>query len=244
MGKLVVLAYGVVSYVVFLLTFLYTIGFVGNAVVPKTIDSGSQGDLLPSILINVVLLGLFAVQHTIMARPAFKERWVKSIPPETERSTFVLLASLLLILMMWQWRALPEVIWSVEGVVAQVLWVVFFMGWGIVLFSTVLIDHFDLFGLRQVVLAYQGKPYTSPEFVERSLYKVIRHPLMLGFLIAFWATPQMTVGHLVFSITTTLYILFGIQVEERDLRAAHGEQYADYRQRVPMVIPFLGKSRG
>lgn len=244
MGRLLVLVYGILAYVVFLLTFLYTIGFVGDAVVPKTIDSGSERGLLPSIVINVVLLGLFAVQHTIMARPAFKDRWVKAIPPATERSTFVLVASLLLGLMMWQWRALPEVVWNVQGAAAQVLWVVSCMGWGIVLLSTVLIDHFDLFGLRQVVLAYQGKPYASPAFVERLLYKFVRHSLMLGFLIAFWATPQMTVGHLVFSITTTLYILFGIQIEERDLLAAHGENYANYRKRVPMVIPFLGKSRG
>jgi protein-S-isoprenylcysteine O-methyltransferase Ste14 len=243
MGRLLIVAYGILSYVAFFLTFLYTIGFLSAYVVPKTINSGAERALLPSIVINVGLLGLFAIQHTVMARPAFKERWVKIIPPATERSTFVLVTSLLLALLMWQWSPLPDVVWSVEGVAAQVLWVICAVGWGIVLLSSFLIDHFDLFGLRQVVLAYQGKPYTPPKFVERLLYGYVRHPLMLGFLIAFWAAPQMTVGHLLFSITTTLYILFGIRIEERDLLAAHGEDYANYRQRVSMVLPFPRKAK-
>lgn len=237
MNKTAVLFYGVVVYLIFLATFLYAIGFVGNLVVPKSIDSGTAGGISSTILINVILLGLFAVQHTVMARPAFKRWWTRFVPEPIERSTFVLLASVLLALMMWLWRPLPDVIWSVEGPLRFPLWILFFAGWGIVLLSTYLIDHFDLFGLRQVWIYSRGDLYSPPRFVERSLYRFVRHPLMLGFVIAFWATPRMTEGHLLFAAVTTIYILIAIQIEERDLVRAHGEAYVDYRRRVSMIIP-------
>ncbi len=235
--RITILIYGVVSYVIFLVTLLHAIGFVGGLVVTKHVDAGTEGALVTSMVVNAVLLGLFAVQHTIMARPAFKKWWTGVVPPAAERSTFVLVASLLLALMMWQWRPLPDVIWDVAGPVSWILWALFALGWGTVLLSTFLIDHFDLFGMRQVVLHFRGAPLTPPRFVERSLYKVVRHPLMLGFIVAFWATPHMTVGHLFFAAVTTVYILLGIQIEERDLMAAHPEEYADYRRRVRALLP-------
>lgn len=241
--KILVLLYGLVAYVLFLASFLYAIGFVGNVVVPKSIDSGTVEPLGLSLGIDVLLLGLFAIQHTIMARPAFKARWTRIIHPAIERSTFVLLTSLLLALLMWQWRPLPSVLWNVGGVLATVLWVICAAGWGIVLVSTFLIDHFDLFGLKQVMSHFRGRDIPAHTFVERYLYGVVRHPIMLGFVIAFWATPQMTGGHLLFAAMTTAYIVIGVQIEERDLLAAHGDVYADYRRRVPMLLPRLGRKR-
>jgi protein-S-isoprenylcysteine O-methyltransferase Ste14 len=244
MGRFIALLYGVVAYVIFLISFLYAIGFVGNFVVPKTIDSGSAGSFGQALLINAVLLSLFAIQHTIMARPAFKAWWTKIVSPAIERSTFVLIASLLLLLLFWQWRPMPDVIWNVTGSAgSMILSVVFWMGWLIVLASTFMINHFDLFGLRQVYHHLLGKKTVQPRFTTKMLYNIVRHPIMLGFIIAFWATPLMTVGHLVFAIATTGYIIIGVHFEERDLRVAHGKDYEAYANRVRMLIPLPKKGK-
>ena len=232
-----VLAYGVTSYALFFATFVYLIGFVVGAVVPRTIDSGPVGPLGASILIDLGLLALFALQHTVMARPPFKRWLAKIIPAAVERTTFVLLSTLILILLVWQWRPLPEVVWHVGGSAAVALHLVSGMGWGIVLLSTFLIDHFDLFGLRQTFAYATGRPYSGPRFRERLFYKLCRHPLMLGFLIAFWATPVMTVGHLLFAAVSTAYILLALHIEEATLLELHPAEYASYQQRVRMLIP-------
>ena len=240
MSKTLSFLYGVFCYAVFLLSFLYAVGFVGNLVVPKSIDSGAESSLVESLIINVMLLGLFAVQHTVMARPAFKRGWTKIVPVPVERSTFVLAAGLSLLLLYWQWRPLPGVIWSVEAPAGKaVLLGLFWLGWGTVPLSTFIVNHFDLFGLRQVWLHLRNQEYHHPEFQAKSLYRYIRHPIMLGFIIGFWATPYMTAGHLLFAVATTVYILIGIQFEEHDLVQFLGKNYDDYRRRVPMLIPFL-----
>ena len=240
MGRIIAFLYGAVSYVVFFLTFLYAIGFVGNLVVPKSIDSGTQGAMGAAILINVVLLLVFAGQHNVMARPEFKERWTKIVPKQVERSTFVLFSSLALILMFWQWRPMLGVVWSVDNSIAAAgLTGLSLAGWGLVLASTFLINHFDLFGLRQVFLYLRGQEYTDLGFRMPLFYKLVRHPLLLGFMIAFWATPTMTTGHLLFAVVTTAWMLFSIQLEERDLMRFLPDQYPAYREQVPMLIPGL-----
>ena len=239
MKKVFSLFYGVICYFIFLGTFLYTIGFVGNLVVPKTIDSEPQVSLLTAIMIDASLLLLFALQHSIMARPAFKRWWTKIIPEQLERSTFVLLASLCLILMMWKWQPIGGIVWSIENeTIKKLLLFTYLFGWVIVLAATFLINHFDLFGLRQVWMYFRGKPYTHLPFRTPLFYRFVRHPLYLGFLIAFWSTSVMTVAHLLFAILTTGYILTAIQLEERDLLLVHGEKYRNYKKWTSMIIPF------
>jgi protein-S-isoprenylcysteine O-methyltransferase Ste14 len=240
--RLLGVLYGGACYLVFLAVFLYAIGFVGNLVVPKSIDTGAQVSPVEAVTVDLLLLGMFAVQHSVMARAAFKRRWTRLIPSPVERSTYVLVSSLLLALLFWQWRPLAGVVWEVQQPLAVVgLWGLFILGWLIVLFSTFLIDHFDLFGLRQVYLYARSKPYSPPPFHTPALYRVVRHPIMLGFVIAFWAAPVMTWGHLLFAGMTTAYILVGIRLEERDLRSAFGGAYEEYRQQVSMILPWRSK---
>jgi protein-S-isoprenylcysteine O-methyltransferase Ste14 len=234
----IAVVYGLVCYAVFLGSFLYSIGFVGNLIVPKTIDSAPAAALPESLLIDLVLLGLFAVQHSVMARPGFKDLWTRIVPRPVERSTYVLISSLLLALLFWKWQAIPAVVWHVSSPALNALLLALFaLGWLILLLSTFMINHFDLFGLRQVYLRMRGLEYTPLNFTQRAFYKFVRHPIMLGFLIAFWAAPHMSLGHLVFSIATTGYILVGIFFEERDLMRYHSGEYGDYRTRVPMLFP-------
>jgi protein-S-isoprenylcysteine O-methyltransferase Ste14 len=230
--------YGALAYAAFFLVFLYLMGFVGNIVVFKSIDSGLAAPIGEAIFIDAMLVALFGVQHSIMARPAFKSWWTRLVPKPLERSTYVLLASLILALLFWQWRPIPTTIWDAEEPILRVaLTGLFFAGWGLALFSSCLIDHFDLFGLRQVYLHLRNRPYAHPPFVVRSLYRVVRHPLMVGFLIALWATPTMTAGHLLFAALLTGYILIGVRLEERDLTGFLGPEYVAYRSETPMFIP-------
>jgi methanethiol S-methyltransferase len=241
-GGVLTMAYGAFSYAVFLVAFLYAIGFVGNLIVPKSIDSGTATPLQEALLVNVLLLGAFAIQHSVMARRGFKKWWTKIIPKPIERSTFVLIASLVLLLLFWQWRPIPMRIWVVENSVGQIfLQALYFLGWLIVFLGTFMINHFDLFGLRQVYLNLRNREYTELGFRTPGFYKFVRHPIMLGFLIAFWATPVMTVGHLLFAVATTGYILIALQLEERDLVSHFGEQYQQYRRKTSMVIPRMPK---
>jgi methanethiol S-methyltransferase len=242
MGRIVALAYGVGAYLVFFGTILYAIGFVTGIVVPKTIDTGVAGSAGAAIVINVLLLSLFAIQHSVMARKQFKRWWTQFVPAAIERSTYVLLSSLALILVFWQWQPIPAIVWEVSNpMVAAVLTGLSLMGWVIVFLSTFLINHFELFGVRQVILNLMGRDAGETKFRTPLLYKMVRHPLYLGFIIAFWAAPVMTVGHMLFALVTTAYILVGIALEERDLVEHFGDEYRRYRERVSMLVPFLGR---
>jgi methanethiol S-methyltransferase len=239
--RLGIFTYGVLSYAIFFATFLYAIGFIGGFGVPVTIDGEPGVPLGQALLINTLLLGAFAVQHSVMARPAFKRWWTRYVPKPAERSTYVLFSSLLLIVLFAHWEPIGGVIWSVQDPIAQgVLYGIFALGWLTVLVATFLINHFDLFGLRQVWLYLAGKPYTHLTFGTPWLYRYVRHPLYVGWFLAFWATPHMTAAHLLFAVATTAYILIAIRFEERDLQQIHPE-YADYRRRVPMLIPRLAR---
>jgi len=240
--RVLVFLYGLVSYVLFLGVFLYAIGFVGGFAVPKAIDDGEVVSLTTAILIDAGLLAVFALQHTIMARPGFKQAWTRIIPSAAERSTYVMITNLLFIVLFWQWRPMPELVWSLEGAPATALWALFWLGWVVVLVSTFMIDHFDLFGLRQVTLFLRGEEYSAPRYVERLLYRFVRHPIMLGFIVAFWAAPQASQGRLFFAFMTTAYVLVALRFEERDLLRAHGEDYRAYQRRVSMLFP-LPKGR-
>jgi protein-S-isoprenylcysteine O-methyltransferase Ste14 len=235
--RALVFVYGLAAYACFLAALLYLVGFVAGFVVPKTIDDGAPGGIASSIAVDVALIALFGVQHSVMARPAFKRIWTRVVPIAAERSTFVIVSCACLALLYWQWRPLPEVVWQAPAELALPIFAVAALGWATALVSTYLIDHFDLFGLRQTLRFATGRAYRPPVFRERFLYRMVRHPLMLGFLVAFWAAPTMSRGHLLFSATMTAYVLLALVVEERTLVELHGEAYLDYRRRVPKLIP-------
>ncbi len=245
MKRATILAYGVFAYLLFFAVILYAMGFVGNVLVPKSIDSGEAASPIFAVMLNSLMLGTFAVQHTVMARKGFKQWITGHIPAAVERSTFVLLASAILAVTFWQWQPLPGVVWEVKNPIgATVLTAGHWFGWFLVFFATFLINHFDLFGLRQVWLAWRKQEYRPLLFRRTALYKLVRHPLLLGFLVAFWSAPVMTQGRLLFAALTTAYILVGIQFEERDLAATHGEEYRHYQQDVPMLIPYRAPRSG
>ncbi len=251
MGRSAVLVYGLVSYGVFFLTFLYLIAFLGDFPVPRTVDAVSRdwsatavSGTAAAVVVDLLLLALFAVHHSVMARPGFKRWLTRFLPPAAERSTYVLVSSLALIVLYLFWQPLPGTVWSVESVIGQgILWAAFAGGWVLVLVSTFLIDHFELFGLRQVWCHFRDHAFERPKFQTPGLYRIVRHPLMLGFLVAFWAIPQMSAGHLLFAAAMTGYIFLGLILEERELARAFGEPYRDYQRRVPMVVPGLFRIR-
>ncbi len=242
--RIAVVGYGLAAYAIFLVSFVYTVGFLANVEVPRGIDDGEVGPLWLAILINAGLLGLFAVQHTVMARPAFKRWLTRFVPEVVERSTFVLAASLVLLLLLWQWQPMPEMVWSVEvGWARTALFGLYLLGWVIAVGSTFMIDHFDLLGLRQVMTRARDRSYTPPNFQVRWLYRFVRHPIMVGFVIAFWAAPDMSQGRLLFAILGTGYIVVGVRFEEHDLRQQLGEDYRRYEAEVPQLVPRLRGQR-
>ena len=231
--------YGIACYIIFFGTFVYVVGFTGNFLVPKNINSGTPTSLTSALIINIALLSLFAVQHSIMARPGFKRCWTRVIPKVVERSTYVFFSSVALIVLVWQWRPMLGIVWQIESTIAQsIIYGVFALGWLIVFASSCMIDHFELFGLKQIFYHVRKKQLKEHNFKKPALYRLVRHPIMLGFLIAFWATPTMTVGHLVFATTMTVYIVIGICFEERDLLCHFGEDYSKYQKEVSMLLPF------
>jgi protein-S-isoprenylcysteine O-methyltransferase Ste14 len=243
MNRYFAITYGAISYALFLAVFVYAIGFVGG-LTPRSVDNAIAAPVGQAAAVDVVLLTLFAVQHSVMARPAFKRWWTRYVPKPIERSTYVLFASLILALVFWQWRTIPAVVWDVEWQQARLAaWTLFWLGWGVVLASTFMISHFELFGLRQVFAVWRSLPQAETGFRTTLFYRVVRHPLNLGFIVAFWAAPTMTAGHLLFAAMTTGWILLAMQLEERDLLAALGARYAAYRETVPMLVPGLRKRR-
>ena len=236
--RILTLGYGVVAYLAFLAAFSYTIGFLANVVVPKGVDDGVAGPAWLAALVDAGLLGLFAVQHSVMARPWFKRWWTRFVPAAIERSTFVLTASLLVALLLWQWRPLPDLVWSAGPAwLRALLWTLYAAGWAVLVFSTFLIGHFDLFGLRQVLARARRADYAEPGFRQPLFYRIIRHPIMVGFLIAFWAIPDMSVGRLLFAAAATGYIVIAVRFEEHDLRRQLGEPYERYAEQVPRFVP-------
>jgi methanethiol S-methyltransferase len=242
LGRIAAFLYGIAAYLVFFATFLFAIGFVEDLVVPATLDGAPGAPASPltqAVIVNLVLMSIFAMQHSVMARPGFKRWWTRFVPPSVERATFVLLASLALALLIWQWQPIPAIVWQVaDPRLARAVTGLSFVGWLIVLTSTFLINHFELFGLHQVTNNLAGRPMPPPRLRMPLFYAFVRHPIYLGFIIAFWATPTMTVGHLLFAAVTTAYIFVGIALEEHDLIAVFGEEYRRYRQRVSMLIPW------
>jgi protein-S-isoprenylcysteine O-methyltransferase Ste14 len=239
LSRAIALLYGVVAYAVFFCTFLYAIGFVEGLLVPKAIDDGAVGPLVPALIVNLLLMSVFAIQHSVMARQGFKRWWTQFVPKSIERSTYVLLASLALVLLFWQWQPIPQVVWQItDPVLATTIMALSFVGWLLVLFSTFLINHFELFGVHQVVNNMRGHDMPAARFKTPVLYKVVRHPIYLGFIIAFWVAPTMTFGHLLFAAVTTAYIMVGIALEERDLIELFGDEYRRYRERVSMLVPW------
>lgn len=239
MGRLLALLYGIVSYFVFFVVFLYAIGFVTALGVPKTIDTGAAAPLLEALTIDILLMSIFAIQHSVMARPQFKQWWTRLVPKSVERSTYVLFSSLALVLLFWQWRPIQGLAWQINDPrIAMAVIGLSLVGWLIVLTSTFLINHFELFGLHQVANNLTGRPMPAPRFRTPLYYNFVRHPIYLGFIIAFWAAPKMTMGHLLFAAVTTAYIFVGIMLEEHDLTTVFGDDYRRYRQRVSMIVPW------
>lgn len=242
MSRTIAFIYGVVVYAVMLLTFLYLFGFLANFLVPKGIDDGPATPAGLALTINVLLIALFGASHSIMARPGFKQWWTRMVPKTVERTTYVLVATAIMILLFWQWRPMGQIVWQADAAWLQALvWAVYVLGIVLLLASTFVIDHFDLFGLRQVTLNFLNKSYTDLGFKVTFFYKFVRHPLYVGWFLIFWATPNMTLGHLVFAIGMSAYILIAIPYEERDLVKYHGDAYTRYKSRVPMLIPRFGK---
>ncbi|MDH3604542.1 MAG: isoprenylcysteine carboxylmethyltransferase family protein, partial [Candidatus Tectomicrobia bacterium] len=242
MKRYLFLLYGAICYAIFFASFLYAIGFFANQFVPRSIDVGPSAPLLTAILINTALLGIFAVQHSVMARPTFKRHWTRIVPEPIERSTYVLFSSLALILLFALWRPMGGIVWEIDNPIGSTaMWVLYGCGWATVLISTFLIDHFDLFGLRQVWKYFRGEQYTHTSFRTPGFYKHVRHPIYVGWLLVFWATPYMTMAHLLFAILTTVYVLIAIPLEERNLIQFHGKRYSEYKRQVPMLIPSIRK---
>jgi protein-S-isoprenylcysteine O-methyltransferase Ste14 len=244
MNRVFAIAFGALSYLLFLVVFLYLIGFVGDIVVPRSVSNAIAAPVGEAVIVDVLLVVLFGLQHSVMARPAFKRWWTRIVPAPIERSTYVLFSSLVLMLMFWQWRELPAVVWDVTWEPGRwAVWALFWLGWVIVLASTLMINHFELFGLKQVFTAWRAQPPGDTGFRATMFYRVVRHPLMLGFVIAYWAAPTMTVGHLLLAVVSTLHIVIAVHIEERNLTAELGAKYTEYRRQVPMLVPGMRARR-